>query len=45
MADVIRNEESYKMDNELHGLPDAAMVMLWAFKTSKLVQVVDVGNW
>ena len=34
MADVIRNEESYQNDPELHVLPDDMMIMLWALKTS-----------
>ncbi|KAF2854373.1 hypothetical protein T440DRAFT_465344 [Plenodomus tracheiphilus IPT5] len=33
MADIIRNEDTYKDDVELHELPDAMMVLLWAFKT------------
>lgn len=40
MADVIRNEDSYKDDVELHGLPDSAMIVLWAFKTSPAVEVI-----
>ncbi|KAH7386932.1 hypothetical protein DE146DRAFT_635705 [Phaeosphaeria sp. MPI-PUGE-AT-0046c] len=41
MAEVIRNEDSYKNDASLHSLPDEAMIMLWAFKTSPNVQLVD----
>lgn len=41
MAAVIRNEDSYKQDPELHGLPDDLMMMLWAFKTSENVQVIN----
>lgn len=33
MARVIRNEDSYKRDSELHELLDDAMIMMWAFKT------------
>jgi hypothetical protein len=40
MAEVIRNESSYKEDAQLHSLPDEAMIMLWAFKTSPNVEVV-----
>lgn len=40
MAEVIRNEDSYKNDQELHNLPDELMIILWAFKTSKGVRVV-----
>ncbi|KAH7087522.1 hypothetical protein FB567DRAFT_495404 [Paraphoma chrysanthemicola] len=40
MAEVIRNESSYKSDEDLHSLPDAAMVMLWAFKTSPNMEIV-----
>lgn len=40
MARVIRNEESYRDDVELHGLPDDFMIMLWAFKTSSFVDVI-----
>ncbi|KAF7672676.1 hypothetical protein GT037_009177 [Alternaria burnsii] len=40
MAEVIRNEDSYKMDKELHNLPDEFMIMLWAFKTSDKVRVI-----
>jgi hypothetical protein len=41
MAKVIRNEDSYKDDGELHRLPDELMILLWAFKTSKGVQVIN----
>ncbi|KAH7074563.1 hypothetical protein BKA63DRAFT_470885 [Paraphoma chrysanthemicola] len=41
MADVIRNELSYKGDTELHPLPDAAMIMLWAFKTSPNIEILE----
>ena len=41
LAAVIRNEDSYKEDAELHGLPDDLMMMLWAFKTSDSVQVIN----
>jgi hypothetical protein len=40
MADVVRNEDGYKNDAELHSLPDGAMIMLWALKTSPDMQVV-----
>jgi hypothetical protein len=40
IAEVIRNESSYKEDAQLHSLPDEAMIMLWAFKTSPNVEVV-----
>ncbi|RYO58133.1 hypothetical protein AA0116_g7363 [Alternaria tenuissima] len=41
IAEVIRNEDSYKMDKELHNLSDEFMIMLWAFKTSDKVRVID----
>lgn len=41
MAAVIRNEESYKEDAELHRLPDDLMILLWAFKTSGGVRVIN----
>lgn len=41
MANVIRNEESYRGDSELHMLPDDAMIILWAFKTAPGVHVLD----
>ncbi|RYN46784.1 hypothetical protein AA0118_g12401 [Alternaria tenuissima] len=41
MAEVIRNEDSYKTDKELHNLPDEFMIMLWAFKTSNKVRVIN----
>jgi len=40
MAEVIRNEASYKDDPELHVLPDDLMIMLWAFKTAPGVEVI-----
>ncbi|KAH6848455.1 hypothetical protein BKA58DRAFT_348979 [Alternaria rosae] len=45
MATVIRNEDSYKQDPELHGLPDDLMMMLWAFKTSENIQVINEDGW
>ncbi|KAH8632747.1 hypothetical protein IG631_11381 [Alternaria alternata] len=41
IAEIIRNEDSYKMDKELHNLSDEFMIMLWAFKTSDKVHVID----
>ncbi|RYO15457.1 hypothetical protein AA0111_g11692 [Alternaria arborescens] len=41
IAEVIRNEDSYKMDKELHNLSDEFMIMLWGFKTSDKVRVID----
>jgi hypothetical protein len=38
MADVIRNEESYKNDANLFGLPDAAMIFFWALKSSPNIE-------
>ncbi|RMZ69723.1 carbohydrate esterase family 1 [Pyrenophora seminiperda CCB06] len=32
MAAVVRNEESYREDARLHGLPDRLMVLMWVFK-------------
>jgi hypothetical protein len=40
IAEVIRNESSYEEDAQLHCLPDEAMIMLWAFKTSPDVEIV-----
>ncbi|CAA9958152.1 hypothetical protein PTMSG1_01724 [Pyrenophora teres f. maculata] len=34
MAEIIRNEDSYKNNVELHRLPDDLMIMLWAFTVS-----------
>ncbi|KAI4606122.1 hypothetical protein J4E80_010330 [Alternaria sp. BMP 0032] len=45
LAAVIRNEDSYKQDAELQGLPDDLMMMLWAFKTSDNVQVINEDDW
>jgi hypothetical protein len=42
MAEVVRQEDSYKEDVELHGLPDDLMILLWAFKTSGGVEVIDM---
>ncbi|KAF2128335.1 hypothetical protein P153DRAFT_35007 [Dothidotthia symphoricarpi CBS 119687] len=41
MADVIRNEITFKDDPELHALPDELMILLWAMKTSTNVEVVQ----
>lgn len=41
MVEVIRGEDSYKDDAKLHGLRDEHMVMLWALKTCKGVEVID----
>jgi hypothetical protein len=41
MADIIRNEDSYRHDPGLHNLPDHFMMILWALKTSDSVQVVN----
>ncbi|KAH9872765.1 hypothetical protein J1614_005159 [Plenodomus biglobosus] len=40
MADVIRNEDTFKDDEELQGLPDSVMVLLWAFKSMPDVHIV-----
>ncbi|EDU40050.1 hypothetical protein PtrSN002B_002407 [Pyrenophora tritici-repentis] len=34
MADIIRNEDSYRDNVELHHLPDHLMIILWAFTVS-----------
>lgn len=34
MAEILRNEDSYKDDQDLQGLSDEALLFLWAFKTS-----------
>jgi hypothetical protein len=41
IAAVVRNEESYKMDAGLHGLPEEALILMWAFKTSADVEILD----
>lgn len=41
MADVIRNEVSFKSDLELQMLPDQLMVLLWAMKTSFGIEVIE----
>jgi hypothetical protein len=41
LAEVIRNEDSYKNDPSLHLLPDDMMVLLWGFKMSPNVKLVD----
>lgn len=41
IAAIVRNEESYKTDTGLHGLPDALLIMMWAFKTSAGVEILD----
>jgi len=38
MAEIIRNENSYKNDAELSNLPDAAMIFFWALKTSPNIE-------
>ncbi|KAI8940812.1 hypothetical protein NX059_002074 [Plenodomus lindquistii] len=40
MADVIRNEDTYKDDSFLHELPDSEMVLLWALKSLPGVHMV-----
>jgi hypothetical protein len=40
MAEIIRNEDTYMNDPDLHSLPDALMITLWALKTSSNVEVV-----
>ena len=41
MAEVIRREDSYKNDVKLQSLRDDHLIMLWALKTSKGVEVID----
>ncbi|KAH8733232.1 hypothetical protein GQ44DRAFT_766285 [Phaeosphaeriaceae sp. PMI808] len=41
MAEIIRNEESYKNDVSLHALPDQIMIIFWALKTSPNIQVLQ----
>jgi hypothetical protein len=41
MADIIRNEESYKNDAELSALPDAAMIFFWALKSSPNIEFLS----
>jgi hypothetical protein len=38
MADIVRNEESYKNDPVLHGLEDTALLILWALRTCSKIQ-------
>jgi hypothetical protein len=33
LAEIVRNEESYKHDPDLHGLEDDALVILWSLKS------------
>lgn len=40
MADTIRNEDTYMGNPDLHALPDAMMIMLWALTTSPSIEVV-----
>ena len=40
MAEVIRNEQTYKDDEMLHDLPDDLMILAWALSTSPNVEVV-----
>jgi hypothetical protein len=35
LADIVRREDSYKNDPDLHGLPDEVLVLVWALKNSK----------
>jgi hypothetical protein len=41
MADIIKNEDSYKDDEALHALPDDLMMLQWAFKTSENVEILE----
>jgi hypothetical protein len=40
MAEIIRNEDTYMNDSNLHSLPDALMITLWALSTSPNSEVV-----
>jgi hypothetical protein len=40
MAAIIRNEDCYKNDPELHALPDDFMITLWALKNCSTTEVV-----
>jgi hypothetical protein len=40
MADVIRNEETYQTDTDLHSLPDELMIMAWAMKTASNLEII-----
>lgn len=46
MAEIIRNEDSYKNDIKLHGLRDDHLVIIWALKMSEGIDVIDeqAGN-
>jgi hypothetical protein len=41
MANIIRNEESYQSNAELHSLSDEFMVLAWAMMTSPNTEVWD----
>jgi hypothetical protein len=41
MADIIRNEDTYKADESLHALPDELMMLQWALQTSPNVEVLE----
>ncbi|KAH3952875.1 hypothetical protein HBI56_229940 [Parastagonospora nodorum] len=40
MADIIRNEDTYKSDAELCLLPDDLMILAWAMKTAPNIEVI-----
>jgi hypothetical protein len=41
MADIIKNEDSYKDDEALHALSDDLMMLQWALKTSEHVEILE----
>lgn len=41
MADIIRNEDTYKNDADLCLLPDNLMILVWAIKTAPNIEVID----
>jgi hypothetical protein len=38
MAEIVRNEDTYKNDPVLHGLDDSALLILWALRTSSKIK-------
>jgi hypothetical protein len=41
MAEIIRNEDTYKANEGLHALPDELMMLQWALQTSPNVEVLE----
>jgi hypothetical protein len=41
MAEIIRNEDTYKANESLRALPDELMMLQWALQTSPNVEVFE----